>query len=213
MTIILSLFMVSVWTARNYMVFDRMVFISTNSGENLLLGNSENTTPNAGTNTNISQYRSKAAEMDELERDRFYREKAIEFIRNHPVQSGKLYILKVLNYFNYQNELVTQAEGSKTRDIIMLVSYGPLLLLFIVRLLLVKLVKPGAFEVLLIILYFLSALVNAVFFTRIRFRVPFDLLLIMIVSIFFARLINTLLIRMDPYSRQTAQSNLTKSGS
>jgi hypothetical protein len=195
--VILALSVVAIWAVRNYVVFDRVVFISTNSGENLLLGNSENTTPNAGTNADISQYRSQAAGMDEVERDRFFREKAIEYIRNHPAQAAKLYILKVFNYFNYQNELVTATEDSTTRDILMLVSYGPLLLLLIARLLLVKLIKPDAFEAFLICLYLLSGLVNAIFFTRIRFRVPFDFLLIMIVSIFCARLFAALLLRRE----------------
>jgi hypothetical protein len=170
-------------------VFDRFVFVSTNSGENLLLGNSENTTPNAGTTADISRYKAQARGMDEIERDRFFQAQALAYIRAHPLESLQLYSLKVLNYFNFRNELVTRSESSLARDLVVLFSYGTLLIVFLFRLVLVKLVPPTPFELLLILLYFSSALVTALFFTRIRFRVPFDFGLIMVVAILFARII------------------------
>jgi 4-amino-4-deoxy-L-arabinose transferase-like glycosyltransferase len=186
----IALLVVSVWTARNLIVFDRFVFVSSNSGENLLLGNSENTTPNAGTNVDISGYKAQAQGMDEIDRDRFFQAKAFEYIRSHPLDSLKLYFFKVLNYFNYRNELVTSGESSPAKDALVLLSYGPLLIVFLIRLALVKLVPPTSFELLLILLYFFGALTNALFFTRIRFRVPFDFALIMVVAINLARIID-----------------------
>ena len=183
-TLATALLIIGAWCARNYMVFDTFVFVSSNSGENLLRGNSENTTPNAGVTVDISEYATEAAQLNEIERDAYYRSKAIEFILGHKVHAVKLYVQKLLNYFNYRNELSTQSEASSAKDFLMLVTYGPLLLLFVCRILLVKLFRPSAFETLLISLYVSSALFAALFFTRIRFRLPFDFLLIMIVATF-----------------------------
>jgi len=183
-TLAAALLIIGAWSARNYLVFNTFVFVSSNLGENLLLGNSENATPNAGVNVDISKCVAEAAQLNEIERDAYYRSKAIEFIRGHKLRAVKLYFQKFLNYFNYRNELFTKSEASSARDFLMLVTYGPLLLLFASRILLMKLFRPSTFEALLIALYVSSALFTAVFFTRIRLRLPFDFLLIMIVATF-----------------------------
>lgn len=72
------------WMARNYAVFDSFVFISDNSGLMLILGNSENTTPNAGPNADISRYREASTGMNEIQMDRFYTQQAVAFIRDEP---------------------------------------------------------------------------------------------------------------------------------
>jgi len=185
----IAMLMVGLWTFRNYSIYNTLFFVSTNSGENLLIGNSENTTPNSGQVASISKYRREASKLGEVERDQYYRTQAIKYIQTHQGQAIKLYFLKALNYFNYRNELVTELEGSPTKDIIMLLTYGSLLLIFFLRVIMIKYLKASTFEVLLILLYFSSAFVSAVFFTRIRFRLPFDFLLIMVVAIFLSTLI------------------------
>ena len=210
-----ALAMVGCWTLRNYLVFRQFVFINSNSGVVLLLGNSENTTPNAGVNVDISRYAKEADRLglDEIGRDRYYQEKALEFIRNNKAKALKLYFLKLLNYFNYRNELGTKAEAARWKDVLMLITWGPLLALFLVRLLFVVWVPPhlrplpvgernqkgndppprerklaiNRFEGLLILLYFAGALIHALFCTRIRYRLPFDFLLIMVVALFLER--------------------------
>jgi len=183
------LLVVGVWTARNYSIFDAFTFVSTNSGENLLVGNSENTTPNAGTTVDLSPYLPGAVGLNEVERDRYFRNQAIDYITSHPYESGQMYLVKVLNYFNYRNELVTQSEQSSLRDLLMLVSYGSLLVAFLFRLIMLIRIKASLAEVLFILLYLSSALVTAIFFPRIRFRLPFDYLLIMVVGILFDKII------------------------
>lgn len=64
----------------------------------------------------------------------------------------------------------------------MLVTYVPLLVLLVVRLALFKRWRVQSWEWLFLSTYVLSGLAYAVFFTRIRFRVPFDLLLICLVA-------------------------------
>jgi 4-amino-4-deoxy-L-arabinose transferase-like glycosyltransferase len=188
LTLAVAALVIGAWTVRNYVAFDAFVFVSSNSGINLLLGNSENTKPNAGVNVDISAHKEAAAQLDEIERDAYYRSRALEFVIGHPGQAAKLYVQKFLNYFNYRNRLYTRSEGSGLKDGLVLVTYGPLLSLALVRWLLARRVPLSAFEVLLFALYLSSALFTALFFTRIRFRVPFDFLLIVLVAMFLSRL-------------------------
>jgi 4-amino-4-deoxy-L-arabinose transferase-like glycosyltransferase len=182
------LLLVGIWTARNYFVFERFVFISTNSGFNLLLGNSENATPNSGGVVDIRKYEESASSLSEIEKDAYYRSRAIEFILSHKWHSLKLYGLKILNYFNWQNELQTKEEASWLGDLIMFISYGTLLSLFLYRLLKCRTLPLDPFERLLTFIYVSNAFYQAIFFTRIRFRLPFEYLLIAMAAIFIAKL-------------------------
>ena len=188
---LVTLAMVGLWTLRNYLVFRSFVFVNSNSGLVLLLGNSENTTANGGVNVDISKYAKEADRLglNEVNRDRYYQEKALEFIRSNKVKALKLYFLKWLNYFNYRNELGTKAEAARWKDVLMLITWGPLLTLFLARLVLAGRFKVGRFEGLLILLYFAGAFIHALFYTRIRYRLPFDLLLIMSVAIFLDKVL------------------------
>lgn len=183
LTIAIAALLIGAWTARNYAVFSTFVFVSTNSGENLLLGNCENTTPNAGRTADITKYMVAAASLGEIERDQYYRSQAVSFILNNKLHIAKLYVLKVFNYFNFKNELVTQAEASSLKNFVMLLSYLPLLVLFMIRLPMTKIHPLSPLEILLVFLYFSNAFYSAIFFTRIRFRLPFDFLLIIGVAI------------------------------
>jgi hypothetical protein len=191
-TALLACLVVSLWTIRNYTIAHHFVPVSTNSGFMLLLGNCENTTPNAGPNADITQYRNEAMRLDlsEYQEDLYYRSKAFEWIRNHKAEALKLYLLKTLNHFNYWNDLYTKSEGSAAKETIMLFTFGPLLLLFMGRILCAKMMRLSSLEILLITLYITSAFVHAVFFTRIRYRVPFDFLLIIVVAGFLNEIFN-----------------------
>jgi 4-amino-4-deoxy-L-arabinose transferase-like glycosyltransferase len=180
---------VGMWSLRNYAVFDTFVFVSTNSGENLLLGNSANTTPNGGRTIDFSNYENQATGLDEVQRDQYFRNQAIDYILTHKLATVKMYFLKLLNFFNYRNELVTNSEASSAGNLLMLITYGPLLIIALVRFALSKLFQLSSFEILLAVIYLIGAFVSAIFFTRIRFRIPFDYLLIMLVAIFIDKLI------------------------
>jgi len=186
---IMAFLVISFWSVRNYAIFRSFVFVSTNSGKNLLIGNSENTNPNEGAyEEKISRYIPNSVDLNEAERDAYYRAKAIEFILKNKIEAFKLYLLKLLNYFNYRNELHGNVEDltKKYKDIIMLVTYGPLLLVFMFRLVFLKKYNLSRSELLLIILYLSNAFFLAIFHTRIRFRLPFDFLLIGVVAMFIA---------------------------
>jgi hypothetical protein len=181
-----------IWGIRNYEAYHSVVFVSTNSGQMLLMGNSENTTPNNGPNADIDRYSKFAGEhqLNEVEREKYYKSSAAKWIMKHKSQAAKLYLLKTLNYFNYRNELATRSEESRGKDLVMIITYGPLLLLFLIRVLCAKTIPLSAPETFFALLYILNAFASAVFFTRIRYRLPVDYLLIYIVAAFLYQIAN-----------------------
>jgi len=176
------------WTIRNAIYFKSFIPVSSNSGENLLLGNSENTRPNSGVNVDISRYTSNTQHMNEAEKDAYLTRCALDWIRGHPVAAFKLYVQKVVNYFNYANELYVASESSSLRNWVVLATYYPLLALAIIRLAFFRRHRLNRTEGLLYVLYFASAFLSAIFFTRIRFRIPFDVLLVAIDGMFIGYL-------------------------
>jgi hypothetical protein len=185
-----ALLVVSVWSARTYAVFHEFVFVSNNGGINLFIGNSEHSSPNAAPDVR-GVYESyplfKAAGLNEVEQDRYYRRRAIEFILEDKARAVKLYVFKNLNYFNIRNQLYAASEMSLARDVVMLLTYGPLLGLFILRLILVRRFPLARFERLLLLLYFTNIPLAALFITRVRYRLPFDLLMIAVVAMFVSQ--------------------------
>jgi hypothetical protein len=176
------------WTIRNYIQFRSFIPVSANSGVNLLLGNSPNTTANSGVNVDVAEYQRQAHGLSDIQRDKFFAKCAIGYVRQHPVAAFKLYCAKVLNYFNFRNKLYSTDETSRAKDVILFVTYYPLLLVAVARLFLFRRFKLTKPEVLLYFLYFGNAFLSAIFFTRIRFRIPFDALLLVLVASFLSRL-------------------------
>jgi hypothetical protein len=187
LVILCTLMVMTPWIFRNVRLTHTFMFISANSGENLLYGFSENTTPNSGPNTDISQYTEGAQGLSEAERDQYFRDQALTWIKQNPGRAFRLYALKVLNYFNYRNDLGTGSQSNRLRDLIMFITYYPLLILAVIRLFLHRRFPLSRLEILLYIVYFGNALLSAIFFTRIRFRLPFDALLIVIAAMFLGR--------------------------
>ncbi len=174
------------WAVRNYVVFDRFILLSTNMGVNLLLGNSGNASPNRSVLVDITPHvrEVERLRLDEVEADRYYRSRALEWMRANPAKALTLYFAKVLNYFNFYNELATENERAIWKNVIMFVTYYPLLLLMVIRMFLRRRVPVSRIEVVFVALYIYSAFLAAVFFPRIRFRLPFDFLVIGVASAF-----------------------------
>jgi hypothetical protein len=181
---------IAAWGVRNAAVMGKFVPFSTNSGYNLLVGNSEKTRPNAGLNIDLSEYDAQVAQkkLSEIEADAFYSAEAKKWILNNPLRAGSLYFQKLLNYFNFRNELVTASAGSTARDALMFVTYYALLALVIARFI----AQPsGRMEWLLLAGYFACALFTSLVTTRIRYRVPCDVLLFPIVAPFVVAMAGT----------------------
>jgi hypothetical protein len=179
------------WTIRNALLFHKIVPVSTNSGINLLLGNCADAGPNSGVNVDVSRYEKEVQGMNEAQADGHLKERAKQWIVNHPGAAAKLYILKVLNYFNFRNQVSVQAEASAAKNVAMFFSYYLLLGLGIIRCLLWRRYPLSRAEILCYVVYFSNAFLSAIFFTRIRFRVPFDILLIACDAILIGYLLST----------------------
>lgn len=182
---------VAPWTIRNAVVFGTFVPVSTNSGINLLLGNSPNAGPSSGTNADVSSYRREAAarHLDEVERDIYFRSAALRWISDHPTKAVTLYAAKVLNHFNYENQLATKRESKSWKFLLVAATYYPMLLAVIAGTLLGLRSGFNEFERALLLVYFLAPFLFAIFFTRLRFRIPLDFLLF----ILFARVMSKVL--------------------
>jgi hypothetical protein len=188
---IVAMITISPWTMRNYRVFHAFVPVSTNGGTNLLQGNSSLTRPNGP--ANISLLCPEAPDAGhEVQHDRSLSRCAREWVAGNPKAAMRLYLGKLLNYFNYTNPMRTRSETTFWRDAIMFITYYPLLLLAVVRLMFARHMRISRTEALLYLLYFLNAGTSALFYTRVRFRLPYDLLLIVIDAAFIARLIPSL---------------------
>lgn len=188
-----ALVVVGSWTGRNYATFGAFIPVSTNSGVNLWAGNSLYAEPNSGVMVAfppeyMARVRKDVKDLKEVGRRDYYRNEAMQFIKGNPSFFVTLYARKFLNYFNYHNKLAGRQKKTSV-DWIMLATYGPLLLLGVLRFLLAGYFRPTSFEWLCLSLYLGSAAVYALFFTRIRFRLPFDLLLIGVVAVFVGHLV------------------------
>jgi hypothetical protein len=173
------------WGIRNDARLGSFVPVSTNGGVNLLLGNNENTTPTSGVEVDISRYEAEARRrhLDEVETDRFYREEALDWITGNPRSAAALYVGKLANFFNFRSNVVSESQQSGLTDLLGALTYYPLLILFIVRLARFRNLPLVRGEGLLASSYLAYALSAAVFFTRVRFRVPVDQLMIGVVAI------------------------------
>lgn len=182
---------VGCWALRNYVVFNRFVLLSTNMGMTLLLGNSENAAPNIGMSADISKYFKEVDRyrLDEVDADRYYRSKALEWISNNPGRTVSLYFQKFLNYFNFYNELATSEMEATWKNVVMFFTYYPLLLLMLIRIALFQKFPLTKIELTFIVIYFFSAFMNAFFLARIRYRLSFDFLMIGVAAAFLGQIL------------------------
>jgi hypothetical protein len=190
--IVASAAVVAPWTVRNYLVFHTLVPVSANNGYNLFVGNSPQTTPNSGLNVPVLQMCNHLRRhMSESDFDAAFKQCALEWITANPGAAAWLYVGKLVNYFNYRNEIATasasdSAEGG-WRDWLVFFTYYPLLALVLVRAACARRLPLARAETLILLLYFLNAAASAVFFTRLRFRIPFDFMLIAVEAAFLCR--------------------------
>ena len=203
-TILAAGIIVGAWTLRNAACFDRFVPVATNSGLNLLEGNNERATPLAAANVGMEPYYREAAQrgLDEFQRDVFYRTAAFTWIKTHPGDALILYIEKVANFFNIVNVYSpqSQAQVSLWKQVVLAAGYLLLLGLLGWRLTSMKRYPLAPREKLFLVIYVLSAFTSAIFFSRIRHRLPYDYLIIAIVASNLSR-------RLEEFSRPGASDS------
>lgn len=181
-------FCITPWLVRNHSALGSATF-STNIGLNFLYGNSEMTAPNSGIKVDIQKYQLQVKNKNEAEIDRHLFNSGLRYILDNPLHSLTMYIAKTINYFNYKNEMATARESSALRDNVMLVTYYLMIIILLIRVLSYEKYPFTDIEKLLILLYFANAFISALFFTRIRLRVPYDFLLIFFAVQFLERVI------------------------
>ena len=127
-----------------------------------------------------------ASKLPEEEKGRYFKEQVVKFWSEQPVAAVKLYLEKLVYYFNFRNKYHTSSEASKTKEVILFVTYYPLLLCLGIRLFFTRKIPLSRIESLLVAIYIGSALFYAIFIPRIRFRLPFDVVLITHIGIMFS---------------------------
>jgi len=182
------LLIITPWILRNYAVSGRFVFISANSGLMLLMGNNENASANSGPTSDIEEIANRTIGMGDYAANRYLKNEALRYMRENPVLTIKMYGLKFLNYFNYRNDLSTVSESSSIRDMAVLATYWPILCLVVFRLLACRSIPLSALEWFGLALYLCAAAFDAMFFTRIRYRIPYDFILVLLAAHSLARI-------------------------
>lgn len=176
------------WIVRNAVSMNAFVPIASNGGYNLLVSYSPDAGVRKGANVDIARYKAyaDAHHLNEVETDRYFRDSALDWIGDHPGRAVALYAGKNLDYFAPFDDLWTRSQSSVAKNALAAVTYLPFLALFVWRLALWRRFRPGSLEKLLIAVYLIGAPVAAVFFTRVRFRVPADPVLLVVVASFVA---------------------------
>jgi hypothetical protein len=103
-------------------------------------------------------------------------------MRDNPGRAATLYVEKVVNNFSYHDDLATSGQHSAAQDLVSGLSYYPILLLALLRIALYRRFPLRPTEKLLIGTIAVNVLLLAVFFTRLRFRVPLDALTIVLAA-------------------------------
>lgn len=182
------------WTVRNYRVFGELIPLSTMGGSVLLQGNNSVVVSEPefyGYNvwdSTIPEYQ-KALQTagNEVERDRRAKQFAIEWIKNHPDKWGFMLWHKLLRSWMP----VLSEKQSAARRWLYLLSWGPILVLFVLAL--VPTLAVGLrhrHAVLLLHLAVLHYVANSlVFFALIRYRAPIDPLCIIFATTMIAEIL------------------------
>ncbi|KIC41614.1 hypothetical protein RA27_10295 [Ruegeria sp. ANG-R] len=202
---LITALIMSSWTARNYVAFDAFIPISTSSGYNLAFGNAPNAKYDTSLNIRLPEYiYTGLTGANEVEANQFLTEAAFREIAADPGRVAWLYLGKFLHWFDYSNKLLSDKviEGGATpikvdaRETILLISYAILVLPLLAHLLLQRQAPFRRIEWLFLAFWIGGGLAYAIFFTRVRFRLPFDWLIYASNAMFLAALLEQRLRRL-----------------
>ena len=190
---LVAVLLISIWSYRNYTAFDRFIPITSHGADTLYFGNNPDISLDAWYTYFYEDEYKEVQKLPEAEKNSYYLHKTLEFWKEQPGVAIKLYLTKLVDYFNFYDHLYVKQEFSLTRRVIMFVTYYPLLLCLILRLFSACRVSLSKTEKLLTAVYIVSALFYALFLPRIRFRLPFDAVLITHIGIMYSLLRSSLL--------------------
>jgi len=173
--------LMSPWWIRNYSIFNQFVPLTTSSGKVLYLGN--NPANKFGGNdmavdVNVEEFVKIALIEDELEKNRVFKEKAIEFIKNNPDRFLELMILKLKRFYNIIPNAEKFSQGYYKW--VSLLSYGAIFILFLASIFIhIKYFKRLS-AIYILFLYF--TLLHMIFIASLRYRLPLELFMILLSS-------------------------------
>lgn len=192
--------LVGSWTYRNYAAFGHFIPVATSSGYNLLAGNSPGARYNTSLEVRFPEYvYTELSGKSEAEANSIMTKAAIKEITADPGRIAILYLGKFLHWFDFSNTLLSdqQLEGGasalapSTRDVILFFTYLTIILPLVAHIIHARSYPFTRLELLFLTLWITSGLAYAIFFTRVRFRLPFDWLIISSNAIFLAAVIET----------------------
>lgn len=113
--VVVALLVLLPWTVRNYRVFGEFVPVYTNGGRNLFIGNN----PEASGGFDSRPLRTYAPEtsLDEVAKDRYYRDLAIEYILEHPGHFLRNVPKKLLHLYMRDDQGVSFATKTTYREV------------------------------------------------------------------------------------------------
>lgn len=178
------------WTGRNLVVLDAFIPLTSTTGVNLLLGNSEKAGASSGVTADIDRYHDVVGErgLDEVEGDTYYREQALQWIRSNPGDAASLYVRKVANYFAPYNAPATAGQGGGLERLVAWLSFGVLVAAALGRFAMRHRHSVRPEEWFLWGVFLSNAPFMAIAFTRTRFRQPLDSILIIEAAVCLALL-------------------------
>ncbi len=159
----------SPWVIRNWVVFHHFIPTTTDGGWVLYSGNNPMNKSGGGIEGVDVKFPEEAKQLNEIERDKYFKQKAMEFIRTHP----KRFIMLSFKKFSRLWRLYPAPTSGYTQAkfiLIMLLSYGVLLPFAIGGFFLSLRQFPQTFLLLLPLIIF--TLTHMVFIGSIRYRVP-----------------------------------------
>jgi 4-amino-4-deoxy-L-arabinose transferase-like glycosyltransferase len=170
------------WTIRNYLVFNAFVPLKSSMGTNLLQGN--NPYANGVTFDDFrsqqqllftEQEREKLGSLDEVQRNKIMQEKAIGFIKADPKRFVELTLKRIFYYWSFVNPY-----RPTPYDKLRIVTYGPVLILAVIGLILARRKKwrEGSLFLTLIVSYPLLYYVTQITINRYRYGVEAFLLVL-----------------------------------
>jgi len=168
------------WSLRNYQIFNSFVPFTTSSSANLYLGaNVANKSGGVDWAKDVELDFVKSTEqLGEIEKSKVYKEKALNFIVDHPKEYFYLMWKKFIRLYS----IVPNHESYQGffYSFILSVSYGPVLFFFIASIFIFYKMWRELIPIYLLVLYFTA--IHILFISSIRYRLPLEPFMILLAS-------------------------------